>query len=100
MPSTCCHLTHSGTSLLSSVVVSFLAIVVSFLADNLAVLIELNFDLTTVLTADLDFVGGIIVTNFGLRDPAPGVFSQGGSNALIAGLAADRPVVVIRSRRP
>src|ERR687896_391213 len=95
--STCCRLTHSGTSLLSSVVVSFPAVVVSFLADDLAVPIEMDLDFTVVLTADLDFVGGAIVADFSLRDRATRVFCQGSSNALVAGLTADRPVVVTRS---
>src|ERR687896_281149 len=73
------------------------AIIVTFLTNDLAVPIELDLDLTAVLTADLDFVGGAIVADFSLRDRATRVFCQGSSNALVAGLTADRPVVVTRS---
>src|SRR5918992_2519212 len=92
--STCYRLTHLGTALLNSVVVSFPAVVVSFLADDLAVPIEMHLDFTAILTADLDFVGGAIVADFSLRDPATRVFCQSSSNAVVAGLATDRPVVM------
>jgi hypothetical protein len=47
----------------------------------LAVLIEVDLDLTAVREADLDAVGSVVAADFGLGDIAVRVFRERGSGA-------------------
>ena len=65
-------------------------IVVSLLADNVEVLVEVDLHLTAIVEADLDAVGGAIVAGFGLGDGAAAGLLEGSVDCPIEGRAGQR----------